>query len=252
MGILIDEFSDMLENEVEAVVDKTVYLNDSIDCINKAKNFLFLNKGGTYSGILIDNFSNMLSYNKTEIINWEHVTFTLDVKEMRDVSEHKLQDLVIPDFVEEIKGIGDTGSGFGFNDGSRGNIRHVSIPENLLVIDDNTFAFHRKLESITFDRNSSLMYIGKQAFAYCENLSNLDLSNCEYLENLYKGTFMYSGITKLHLNENIRFIDKDAFIESKIQTIYIGDKVYTLNEFLAEHQACNYEPFWIPLDTFDF
>ena len=61
-----------------------------------------------------------------------------------------------------------------------------------------------KLESVTFENNSQLNYIGKYAFYKCKHIQSIDLSPCKCLETIYDYGFDYcTGITSIILPKSI-------------------------------------------------
>lgn len=242
-----EEFKEFTSEEEIVEQLKTSYIIDSLTYISKAKECM---RQETLYGIYTSSISKTLKYSSTDVIPWEHVTMYLDTTKLNDISGQKIREFRVFDFVEELNTIPNTEFGFGFNNSHRNLLESLVIPENVLVINSKTFAFYKKLKSITFEDDCKLLKIGTQAFAYCEKLHTLDLSKCEYLEELSEDMLYGSGVTILKLNTNIKKIPECAFNNSKVKTVIIGDTRYKLSELLDMININNGEPFWYTEDNY--
>lgn len=250
MGAILDEFEFLIEDEIE---DTSTFEDDSNNYINIAKQFLdtisaFPDR--TYQGIPIKAYADSITIGESNIVPWEHVGFTIDVNKLKDLSNHRLEEFIIPSFVEEIESIGDkAGTEFGFNQSGRNNLRYIEIPKSIIVIAPNTFAFYKKLESIKFERNSKLIYLGSQAFVGCESLHTLDLRNCTDLDELKESTFDGSGILTLKISSNIK--NMCSLRNTNIQTVYLDDEAYSIEKFNQLMDDSLASVFWIDTE-YDF
>lgn len=225
---ITDEFEFLMEE-----IEETTYEEDSNSLIEEANNFMektSLYPDRTYQGIAVTAIKESLFIKETDIMPWNHVGMTIDINKLKDISGEKLTELYIPTFVEEIESIGDrAGTEFGYNQSHRNNLKFVNIPRNIIVIAPNTFAFYKNLEKVKFEENCKLMYLGKQAFAYCEKLKVLDLRNCIYLDEIKDNTFINSGIEILKISNTIQKIS--PIHNTNINTIFLNNKKFSLEEF---------------------
>lgn len=241
MSDLLDEFSDMIDEQAE--IDNLPE-NVSKRLLVSYQEFLD-NPSKTFSGVDKNSIQACLKVCETEEMPWEHVCMAIDVSVLRDISKPRLSNFSIPPFVEELEGIGNkNNSGFGFNEFGRNHLKSVVIPSSVCVISKETFAFYRKLESVTMPQESKLRNIGKDAFAYCENLKELDLSNCEYLQYLPEYLIASSGTKKLRINSSIQSIHPDTFKASSLDTVYVDNDKYSFTEFFKKITYHNFKAFW--------
>jgi hypothetical protein len=239
VGSIEDEFEFLEQEEIE--VPQTSFVDDSNAMIAEAKEFMRKTKlypDRTYQGIPVTSISNSLTVGKSDIMTWNHVKFTINVNNLKDISGGKLEELTIPSFVEEIESIGDRdGIEFGYNQAGRNRLRNIILPSNLIVIAPNTFAFYKKLECVSIESNCKLLYLGQQAFACCESLHTLDLRNCEYLDEIPSNCFTNSSIEVLKLNRNVKQIKE--LKNTNIKEVHIDTDVYNIDEFNYRLQECN-------------
>lgn len=246
----MDEFDFLVEEEVE---DNSTFEDDSNNYINLAKQFLdsieaFPNR--TYQGIPIKAYADSITIGESSIVPWEHVGFTIDVNKLKDLANHRLEEFILPSFIEELESIGDkAGTEFGFNQSGRNVLRYIEIPKSVIVIAPNTFAFYKKLESVKFEKDSKLIYLGSQAFVGCESLHTLDLRNCIDLDELKEGTFNGSGITTLKINSNIK--NMCSLRNTNIKTVYVDNKSYSIDKFNQLMEDSLSSVFWITTE-YDF
>lgn len=225
MGEILDEFENMVVEEE----DNSTFQDDSLKFVEEAQRFKDnLGTIKTYQGIPSEYIIDNIKIGETEIMPWKHVSFVLDVNKLQDIGLDKSTEFIIPPFVEELYSIGNTE--FGFNQTSKNALKSISIPKSVAVIDPNTFILYNKLTNINFEENSKLMYIGSQAFACCESLHKVDLSNCVYLDTIPKDAFSGSNISRLKLNSNIKEFEELENVPN-LKCIYIGKYKYTVDEF---------------------
>lgn len=243
MGAIVDEFEFLEPEEKETSIEE-----DSKRLVNYARYFIeksnkFPNE--SVQGISVTNISKGITICESNIMPWEHVKFTLNVDELRDLNRDKLVDFSVPFFIEELESIGDrAGTEFGYNQTCHNNLRSVSIHKNVMIINSGTFLLYRKLENIIFEKDSKLLYLGPQAFVGCKSLHKIDLRNCTELETLANNLFTDSAVEVVKLNSNIQTISRRAFENSNVKTVYINEHKYKIEEFLDRLESNNYEPFW--------
>ena len=240
----MDEFEFLIEEEIE---DTSTFEDDSNNYIDLANQFLESIKtfpDRTYQGIPIKAYADSITIGESNIVPWEHVGFTIDVNKLKDLSNNRLEEFIIPSFIEELESIGDkAGTEFGFNQSGRNNLRFIEIPKSVIVIAPNTFAFYKKLESIKFEKNCKLIYLGSQAFVGCESLHTIDLRNCVDLDELKDGTFDVSCITTLKISSNI--IKMCSLLNTNIKTVYIDNEAYSIEKFNQLMDDSLSSVFWI-------
>lgn len=221
-GSILEEFEFILGEE-----EDETYKHDSSTFISQAKLFINNNSIVSYQGIDKEKITELISLDKSDIVPWEHVKLTISVEKLRPITGERLKELIIPSFVEEIGGIDD--SIFGHNDTTINHLKYVRIPKNVIVIAPHTFSMYSKLERIIFENNSKLLSLGDYAFACCDNIHTLDLSECKYLEEIKGNVFKHSNIKNLKLNSNLKHID--TLENTNIEKIIIDGIVYTQSEF---------------------
>lgn len=223
----------------------TSFQEDSASYIEMANKFL--SNKNTYQGLQMQSYIDCISIGHSDIMPWEHVKFTINSMKLKDISGHRAMEFSIPSFVEEVESIGDKdGTEFGYNQYGMNNLRFINIPYSVTVIAPLTFALYKKLEVVNFAENSSLIYIGSQAFVGCESLKILDLRNCIYLDTIQDKTFNSSGIEVLKISSSIQKIC--SLDNTNIKTVYIDDDKYSIAEYNKLMSTCNDEVFWKPMD----
>lgn len=238
MGIIMDEFKDLIvETEDESLEAASLRL------ITERKNEIRLNKS-TYNGISLDKVNSLITDTETAVMPWKHLTFTLDVSKLTDVSGGALKQFVIPSYIEEITSAGDTGSIFGFNETGQNYLKEIVINKNALVIDNSAFALYTRLERVVFEKDSRLGLIGNRAFAGCDRLKTLDFRNCRDLELIPSDICKYSGLTTIKLPSTLEDMDLALFDECDVNTIYFDNVRYTKQEFIDTYKNYDYRPFW--------
>lgn len=230
MGSVMDEFEFIAEEIVE---DNSTFEDDSNELVVKAENFIdsaskYPDK--TYQGIPIKQYIQCISIGETEIVSWNHVKWTMNVNKLKDLDDNKLEEFVVPSFVEELDGIGNKeGAEFGFNQSGRNKLRYIYIPENVIVIAPYTFAFYKKLENIEFSDNSKLIYLGAYTFVGCDKLHTVDLRKCKELDEIKDGTFDNSAVKVLKISSNIKKMC--SLDKTNIETVYVDNNIYSAEEF---------------------
>jgi len=226
MGKLLDDFAEFIDEEDE---DED-YERVSLQNIKKAQDICTRR---SYYGINPNNLLAQFKYNNTKLLPWKHVTMSLDTNNLVTISGDKLEEFRVFEFIEELDCIGE--NGIGFNNCNLNRLKVVTIPKQVLVINNSCFAFFKKLHTINFEDDSELLYIGNNVFAYCKELKVVDLSMCYKLEQLGKDMFIGSGVKTIKLNSNIKYIDNNTFRGSNIQEVYVDNYRYEMEEFMEKY-----------------
>lgn len=238
MGSIVDEFKDLIVETEEESLEAT-----SLRLITERKNETRLNNS-TYNGISLDKINDLITDTETAMMPWKHLTFTLDVSKLADVSGGALKQFVIPSYIEEITSVGDTGSIFGFNETGQNYLKEIIINKNALVIDNSAFALYTRLEKVVFEKDSRLSLVGNRAFAGCDKLKTLDFRNCRDLGSIPSDICKCSGVTTIKLPSTLEEIDLALFDECDVHTIYFDTVRYTAQEFIDTYKNYDYRPFW--------
>lgn len=237
---LLEEFEGLLEEEHEEnlVESSEHYMKLYKDFCN--------NEATTFSGVYKSSIIQCIHVGETVTIPRMHVTMTIDISKIRDISKPRITEFKIPEFVEEIQCVGDENhSGFGFNEYGRNHLKSVIIPSSVYTIADKTFKMYRKLESVIFQDDSRLRVLGDEAFACCENLKDLDISMCHKITTLGKYIFTGSSVKTLRINSRLRNFDEMTFSGSVINKVYVDDRKYKFTDFINMLRDNHFEAFWI-------
>ena len=146
------------------------------------------------------------------------------VKEVCELNNGYVTNLVIPEGVEKIKKLGVW------------NVSSVKLPSTLTLIGRDSFFFSSysgepKLTSIELPKN--LKMIGFDAFFGQKNLTHITFP--EGLEVIKHDAFAYTGLKSVTFPSSIRIVEYDAFRDCK-----------DLDEVNVPE---NYKIFWIPCGT---
>ena len=116
----------------------------------------------------------------------------------------------------------------------------IMIPDEYTYVNANAFSSCAGLTGFTMSKNSSMNMIGEGAFAYCDDLQNVVLSNnLRYIE---AGAFAScSNLDSVTLSQNLQSIGDYSFSECNLSKIvipssatYIGSNAFSYNENLDE------------------
>ncbi|KAK8836917.1 hypothetical protein M9Y10_037443 [Tritrichomonas musculus] len=125
-------------------------------------------------------------------------------------------------------------------------IESISIPSNVTKICANAFNYS-DLSCVIFEENSklelidsfafsnsaivrisipkSVIKIDESSFEYCENLKDLDLTECSNLVFIGYNAFNCTQIRSIFIPSSVTYIDKNAFIScNNLQIIEIGEE----------------------------
>lgn len=119
--------------------------------------------------------------------------------------------------------------------------RHIGAVENFVVpsefngrtvteIGDGIFSYNDSIKSIKIP--STVKSIGKQAFLYCDNLTDIDLSEATSLEYIGEGAFKYcDGLKEITLPSSVKEIGSEAFESCELlETVVFGENDITFGE----------------------
>lgn len=243
MGILLDEFDFLIEEEKE-----TTFEEDSTFLVNEAKTFISKSEqmpDRTYQGIPVKGICDCISIGKTDIMPWEHVTFTLDFEKIRCIGKKKLEDFTIPPFVEEVRSIDNNDNNkFWCNQALHNSIRHLIISKNVIAIAPNTFSFFTNLENIKFEKDSKLIIIGPGAFSFCNKLHKLDLRKCIELDELPSRLLCGTAVDVLKITKNIETMHSDTLLDSSVKNVVVDKDNYNIWDFEERIKRNDYKAFW--------
>lgn len=243
MGEITSEFEFLESHDKEISIEE-----ESKKLIEYAKQFQEngakrLNK--TFQGLTFSSICKGIDICESNVMPWEHVKFTLNVNELKDINGSKILEFSVPFFVEELESIGDKdGTEFGYNHTTHNNLKSIFITKNVMIISSATFLLYRKLEHVTFEKGSKLVYLGPQSFLGCSSLHKLDLRNCTELETLANNLFEDSAVETLKISSNIQTISRRTFDNSNVKFVYVDNHRYKIDVFIEKLEANNYEPFW--------
>lgn len=86
----------------------------------------------------------------------------------------------------------------------------VEIPSSVLFINDYAFYGCSALKNVSFAKNSNLSIIGESAFAYCRNLSKIEIP--KRVIEIKKNAFLYCyKLPDITLGYSVKAIGEDAF-----------------------------------------
>lgn len=236
---LSDDFADLLEENQEENLEEAskIYISEY--------NKFCKSNMQTYSGVYKDSIQQCITLDKTDVIPWEHISIVIDISKIRDISKPRITEFKVPEFIEEIQCLGDSNSGFGFNEYDRNHLKSIMIPSSVYCISKEAFKLYRKLESVHFQDDSRLNIVQDEAFAYCENITDLDLYKCSKLKTLGKNVFVESNIKVLKLNSRTRNFQPETFNSCIIHTVYIDERKYKFKDFIEMLRDNDFEAFWI-------
>lgn len=144
-----------------------------------------------------------------------------------------IEDVILPDSVSEI-GI----EAFRFS-----TIESITLPENLIVIEERTFyGTSVRIEGNVFP--DGIRMIGKEAFAYCHEIKEIYIpdSVVDVAEGAFEGC---KKLAKVRMSPNVRLIGEKAFYNCQVLKEFIWDSEIKL---IAEQVFYNCKA----LTDFDF
>lgn len=115
---------------------------------------------------------------------------------------------------------------FSYTTGSSGTLASITIPKNVSIIEEFTFAYRAGLKNVSFAQGSKLESIGDSAFASCIGLEEVILPNT--VKTLGDSVFSYAGTKgnfNIVLNEGLVEIGGAAFRGSGLVNIVLPSTV---------------------------
>lgn len=108
--------------------------------------------------------------------------------------------------------------------------KEYTLPEGLIDINDDAFAYGKYLEEITIP--DSVEYIGSWGFMNCENLRKINISNDSKLEITGQFAFQGTAIETINFPQGIYWIRKPAFVGcNDLLNITLGGDKNGSNEY---------------------
>ncbi len=119
--------------------------------------------------------------------------------------------------------------------GTEGTVQKVIIPDSVISIGDNAFAYCENLTNIELSNN--IRNIGKSAFSWCSKLTNITIPNSVTSIGAYAFSSCKS-LTNITLGKNITNISSSAFSHcSSLENITIPESVTNIGDSAFENCA---------------
>ena len=112
------------------------------------------------------------------------------------------------------------------------NLNDIRFPSQLYYLGQGAFGKCKRLESISFDKESQLQTIADDAFSDCRGLHDLELPG--HLESIaYEAFYKCDNLQHVRLPDTLKHIGDRAFYQCGLQDIqlpqeleYIGDSAF--------------------------
>lgn len=110
------------------------------------------------------------------------------------------------------------------------NERNVDIPEGYTEIEEESFLYNDKLQSICLP--STLNKVGRKAFAFCSKLKRIDFSKCSSLQEIEDEAFgCCQKLEEIALPDSITIIGDGAFNGcEKLEEIVLPDSITIIGD----------------------
>jgi len=228
LGSIVDEFAD-LEHE-----DVTMDLVDT--CYEHVSTAIKMLENKSINGLDSASISQIVNVNPTELMEFEHVSLRMNTNNLYYLGGTLIKDFRVFEFVDEILPSNEKDQ--------LSIIENIVIPSSVKAINSEAFYNYHYLKNVIFEDNSGLEYLGSGAFAYCPKILRLDLSSCVKLERLHVNTFACSGIKSVKLPDKLRSIHENAFADSEVREVIVGNTKYSIQDFLSTLKSNGYRNFW--------
>lgn len=107
------------------------------------------------------------------------------------------------------------------------NLKTITIPDSVILIDDCAFQGCKSLEKVKISESSKLERIGEYSFANCEKLENIYVPDS--VKTVEAGAFAAcTSLKSVTGFKNVEFIGRDVFNDT---IIYNGEDRYTWNDY---------------------
>ena len=117
--------------------------------------------------------------------------------------------VTIPDSVESIGE--DAFSGHADRSLETPRITEIKIPSGVKTIGNFAFAYCDELKTVDLSQAANLTTIGWQAFDGCKNLTDVKLNGAGNLQTIESGAFIRSGVTQIEIPASVKKIENNAF-----------------------------------------
>lgn len=216
----IDEDEEKIEKQIDDLKNQYIinkqYEKDSLDLI-KEFNIATSDENNTLGGISYSKISHNVEQIETDVMPWIHNVIHLDNNLFIDISKDFSDYFEIPKYIEEI---GERKQ----YDIKINRIKYLVIGENVAVINSCSLSALGSLERLTLKKNSQLMVLYREAFAYMNKLKKIDLTNAENLTELPADLFRLTPIRHIKLNGNIEKIHYTNILLPELRDICIIHK----------------------------
>ena len=157
-----------------------------------------------------------------DVPEYLYVTYNLDGEEFITLTKYmgKNTDVVVP---SELDGMTVTEIGDGCF--SESAVVSVTVPDSVLVIENNAFAKCTALTSVTLPEQ--MLYFGHQVFAECTSLKEITLPATGISEFSW-GMFVGAGVEKVTLPETLEVLPANFFLGSALTEITLPAGIKTV------------------------
>lgn len=123
----------------------------------------------------------------------------------------------------------------------------IQLPEGLLAVEEEAFAFCEKLQSIKIP--STVTSLGEGAFCFCDYLSDVTLP--EGLTTLPDYLFRSCDLTKITIPSTVHTLGKYTFYNCPLNTIYLGRNIKKIGAYCFSRQnpPLSLEPVKVLIDS---
>ena len=129
--------------------------------------------------------------------------------------------VTIPDSVESIGE--DAFSGYADRSLETPRITEIKIPSGVKTIGNFAFAYCDELKTVDLSQAANLTTIGQQAFDGCKNLTDVKLNGAGNLQTIESGAFVRSGVTQIEIPASVEKIEARAFYKCPLQSVTFAE-----------------------------
>lgn len=148
-------------------------------------------------------------------LNNDNKSYSVELNENIESSP----DIIIPDTYNDLPVTIIASHGFSHCD----NIKSVTMPDTITLIDVCAFFFCRNLTTIKLSKN--LEVIGDMAFSHCDNLTSIDIPDS--VTEIKEDAFSWSqNLKSINISKNVKKIEDNAFTNcDSLKNIFIPEGV---------------------------